>query len=369
MQALWFFLSDPQVQATLSWLGGGLAALAAGCWAVLKYLRKSGTGESGDTRTARTGQGIAAAGDVHFSGTLNIRKGTPPWLLAFLFLAILLLVLRGTAPFTYANQGEIETALSGASLKGRDGETLVFLILDTDGTVRSHSVENRQTVTGSGRWDIADDQLCIEWDRSRGAIDAGCYRVAMAADDVRLVHRDASFRFAGAADPQPPIVVDLDPRETYLRTQQDPGARPAKIIRLADLGIAAGDVIELAGTGTFDTGHPDLPDLPGLLGVFSSTDRLLPGAARYRVPGAIAAGPSPETFPTYHGWQPTDIPQDFAITDIADGFKISNFTGRRSVAVAVPDGAQYLFVGTWDNLFHDNREVQPWKLEIRKLSS
>jgi hypothetical protein len=43
---LWALLGDPRVQATLSWAGGGLAALAGGVWAVVKFLagQKGGGG-------------------------------------------------------------------------------------------------------------------------------------------------------------------------------------------------------------------------------------------------------------------------------------------------------------------------------------
>jgi hypothetical protein len=44
MPDLWAFLGDPQNQATLSWLGGGLVVLAGGTWAVVKFFagRESG---------------------------------------------------------------------------------------------------------------------------------------------------------------------------------------------------------------------------------------------------------------------------------------------------------------------------------------
>jgi hypothetical protein len=38
MSAIWAFLTNPTNQATLTWVGTGLSALAAGAWAVVKFL-------------------------------------------------------------------------------------------------------------------------------------------------------------------------------------------------------------------------------------------------------------------------------------------------------------------------------------------
>ena len=37
MAEVWAFLSDPANQATLTWLGGGLATVAGAAWAVIRY--------------------------------------------------------------------------------------------------------------------------------------------------------------------------------------------------------------------------------------------------------------------------------------------------------------------------------------------
>ena len=59
--AIWEWLSDPDNQATLGFLGGGLAAVAAGIWAVLKYLR-SRRGKEPPSLTVKADHGSVAAG-------------------------------------------------------------------------------------------------------------------------------------------------------------------------------------------------------------------------------------------------------------------------------------------------------------------
>ena len=58
---IWGWLSDPGNQATLGFLGGGLAAVAAGIWTVVKYLRK-GRGKEPPSLTVTADHGGVAAG-------------------------------------------------------------------------------------------------------------------------------------------------------------------------------------------------------------------------------------------------------------------------------------------------------------------
>lgn len=39
LQSLWVWLSQPDNQNTLGWLGGGLVIVCAGLWAIIKFFR------------------------------------------------------------------------------------------------------------------------------------------------------------------------------------------------------------------------------------------------------------------------------------------------------------------------------------------
>lgn len=67
LQTLWAFLSDPDNQQTLAWLGGGLVVFAVGLWAVIKFFfaRSPGSG----TPSIKADRGAIAAGrDVKITG-------------------------------------------------------------------------------------------------------------------------------------------------------------------------------------------------------------------------------------------------------------------------------------------------------------
>jgi tetratricopeptide (TPR) repeat protein len=72
VEAIWTFLSDPNNQQTLAWLGSGLVAVAGGLWVVIKFLfpRSSGSTPPSQTISADRG-GIAAGGNV----AIDRRKG------------------------------------------------------------------------------------------------------------------------------------------------------------------------------------------------------------------------------------------------------------------------------------------------------
>lgn len=135
---------------------------------------------------------------------------------------------------------------------------------------------------------------------------------------------------------------------TYIRTNQDPNAVGAMPINLKSLGVTAGDVITIEQLGAF--GFCSVCDdmARSMIGVFSSTDVLLSSDQLNRVPGAIAVSGLPEfiTSDTFYDALPTDIAADF---------EISNLDGSKSIlSVAVPLGAQFLFVGTPDIFYGDN---------------
>jgi hypothetical protein len=157
---------------------------------------------------------------------------------------------------------------------------------------------------------------------------------------------------AGAA------TISIDPTRTFLMTAGDPwdgigsvfGSRP---IRLADYGIAPGDVVLLEQLGDYYNGSEgysgnvaSLDTLTAMIGIFSSTDELLASNLLNRVPGALDAGQYIGTMNTLYGGAgnagvPTDIPFDFGIG--ANIFKI-------------PNEAAYLFGAAHDVYYSDKSD-------------
>ena len=112
MADLWSFLGDPINRAVLSWLGGGLVALAAGAWTVAKFvLRKHG--DSGTrTRAANVhaaNGGIAGGGDVH----VRVLHGLSGAHVVFLVLGLAGVLLLGAGLL-----GGRTVVVSGATTEG-----------------------------------------------------------------------------------------------------------------------------------------------------------------------------------------------------------------------------------------------------------
>ncbi len=143
------------------------------------------------------------------------------------------------------------------------------------------------------------------------------------------------------------VDIPLNPRATYLHVASADSALDSPPISLAALGLMPGDIARLERLGMFDNG-PQGETFVSLLGVFSSTNVLLPPANAHRVPGAIEAGVDFTSACTFFGCEPTNIPEDFAI-----GSPDASFTG---ICMVIPPGAAYLFVGPHDSLFEDNTD-------------
>ncbi len=137
--------------------------------------------------------------------------------------------------------------------------------------------------------------------------------------------------------------VKVDPRATYLHTNQD-SALDASAIVLASAGVTEGGCVHLERLGDWDNG-PGGDTFTSLIGVLSRSAILLAGTERYRVQDAVDAGMDHTTPATYYGSQPTDIPEDFAISYDVNG-----------VDLLIPAGAAYLFVTPNDQLWRDNSD-------------
>ena len=128
------------------------------------------------------------------------------------------------------------------------------------------------------------------------------------------------------------------------------------IINLSSLSFSVhtGDTILLQRLGGWspNTGFPD-NQITQLIAVFSSSNQFLSQTNLNRVPGAVQGGTTGfVTPPTSDFSTPTDIPQDFVIDSQHTG--LGNFS---SVAVVVPAGANFLFVGPWDTHYGDNTDA------------
>jgi len=157
----------------------------------------------------------------------------------------------------------------------------------------------------------------------------------------------ASAPVLGMAD-----VVSLDPRATFLRTNDDPGALDTVPINLSGLSFAVspGDFLHLQVLGDWRAGqNQDFADTDkNTIGLFSSSNILLASSSVNRVPGAIDAGTHFVTFPTFFGGIPTDIEQDFLIA--ATGNTLT------SIDIRVPVGGKFLFVAAHDSFYGDNND-------------
>jgi hypothetical protein len=110
LEALWAFLSDPDNQQTLAWLGGGLVAVAGGLWAVIKFFfpRSSGGKPTSQTISADRG-GIAASGNV----SIGSRHG-----LSGIEVALLVAIVIGGLLLAAALAGTRITVENGVGVGG-----------------------------------------------------------------------------------------------------------------------------------------------------------------------------------------------------------------------------------------------------------
>jgi hypothetical protein len=86
MEAIWQFLSTPDNREVITWLGSGIAAIAAALWVIIKFFSKKGAGPSphptNQTITADRG-GVASGRDTHIGV-----KGLSLLLILLFFLAV-----------------------------------------------------------------------------------------------------------------------------------------------------------------------------------------------------------------------------------------------------------------------------------------
>lgn len=146
------------------------------------------------------------------------------------------------------------------------------------------------------------------------------------------------------------VVVTVNPTATYLRVSSldntDGPVLGAMPFSLASAGIHPGDVVrfDVMGGYSFAIGRPDITQ--DTIAVFSTSNVLLPSDQRFRVPGALSAGPTFVTPNTFFENLPTDIPEDFNF-----GFRTPN-----GLTLTVPQDARYLFFSVSSSAYSDNRD-------------
>jgi len=106
---MWDFLTDPQNQQTLSWLGGGLAVICGGLWAVLRFVLERG-GRGAASPAAPSGR------SVH----IDNRRGLPPGQLVLIVLALV-----GALVFAVSQAGNKVSVTNGVGVGGDvEGSTI-----------------------------------------------------------------------------------------------------------------------------------------------------------------------------------------------------------------------------------------------------
>lgn len=216
-------------------------------------------------------------------------------------------------------------------------------------------VVNAGADRSSLRLTLADDVISVPY--RTGGFSVG-FDTALNGEDRTyagdgFVDADAGFGYyvAERTDGDGPRALgsfDIDPEATFLRLAPDDNAPPAQAIRLADLGLSAGDTLAIRRRGDRTSLRGETTERQrGFIAVFSGSDNLAPPDQKNRVADAIDAGIDVSTLPTV---EPTSLS-----TDIAEDFEIPTFS--RAQTVTVPQGARYLFIATNDQFYEGNRDL------------
>jgi hypothetical protein len=150
----------------------------------------------------------------------------------------------------------------------------------------------------------------------------------------------------------------VSPTGSFYRTSSETPSAP-RIIDLA--GFLGATSLALKPEGQLQVAGPWSPMHDAVFcAAFSSTNTLLASSEQQRVPGAVistASSSSPcVTGNTFYGGAATNITQDFFIP----------FAG---LEVAVPTGANFLFVSVFDDYYSDNTSPDPSKYGLMVTST
>ena len=153
-------------------------------------------------------------------------------------------------------------------------------------------------------------------------------------------------------DGLPAGTVQIDARQTYLRTSSD-RAVDAPAVLLTDLGVEPGAEACFELLGDYFLGPGTLASAvleEKVTAVFARTPGLFPPSYFERLVSPIDAGDDVFTGPTFNEDLQTDIPSDFAADD---------------VCVTVPTNARYVFFSTLDSFYADNTDARVGDLPLR----
>jgi len=142
-----------------------------------------------------------------------------------------------------------------------------------------------------------------------------------------------------------PILVPIDPRTTFLRT--DVGdSYGVYFVDFNSLGILGGDTLYLQTLGDFCMGNGAgcTEYAVPLVAAFTSTNTLGDRANLDRLSAIASSAPGVVTAPTFYSALTTDIAQDFTVPLASP------------LSVVVPTGALYLAVGVTDSYYTDNSD-------------
>jgi hypothetical protein len=150
------------------------------------------------------------------------------------------------------------------------------------------------------------------------------------------------------------VNFQVDPRGSFLQRNGDPGATGPLIIDLNALSFFSGSSVTLTSAGAFDPANGS-DTYKWMVAVFSTSNVVLSSDVLRRVPGAVASSlPQFVTPPTDVGSRPTDIPEDFYV----DVYQ----------TVAIPEGARYLMVGTYDPYSGNNSDPNgDWMIGVSSV--
>jgi len=72
LDALLAFLKDPTNRETVGWVGAGIAAVAGGLWAVIKFfVRKGGDNATPNVKNVKADRGSVAIGGNNINSRIN----------------------------------------------------------------------------------------------------------------------------------------------------------------------------------------------------------------------------------------------------------------------------------------------------------
>ena len=139
------------------------------------------------------GSGIAAAGNVHFSGNLVLNRGVPTGVVVVGSLAVAFFALRLTTSVADLSRAQAEDFVGGALIVASLQNGSALLAFREGGTVRILPDGDGGVAASIGQWHIDDrGDLCIAWPDGGPSELAGCSRLARSIGGTRLVPEGSS---------------------------------------------------------------------------------------------------------------------------------------------------------------------------------